>query len=247
MSTIIFLGGLGSNHYYAMDLQEALGLDMMILDLPGHGTELDTDIADLADFLTWFQGKIAELDDVILIAHSMGANLAPYLTTHCHKIQQLILLDGGYFDLDSLVSLEDEMAGTENYLESQVFENLEMALSAEKENSLYWSEHLEKAVQTSYEEIDGFYRLKLNRSAIFHLLKLQRQTQGWLDKVEVPTLLIPQRLEAPEWKLTMLEKIPKQITVDQKLLVSHSPHTEKPEQVAQVIKEFIGSNPAQVL
>ncbi len=247
MTTIIFLGGLGFNHYYAMDLQEALGLDMIIVDLPGHGTEYDTDIASLEDFVAWFSEKLAQTDGGILIAHSMGANLAPYLTTHCHNIQQLILLDGGYFDLDSLVSLEDEIAGTENYLESQVFENLEMALSAEKENSPFWSQHLEKAVQTSYEKIDDLYRLKLNRSAIFHLLTFQRQTQGWLDKVEVPTLLIPQRLEVPEWKLTMLEKIPKWIMVDQKLQLGHSPHTEKPEQVAQVIKEFIVSNQAQVL
>lgn len=121
MTTIIFLGGLGSNHYYAMDLQEALGLDMIIVDLPGHGTEYDTDIASLEDFVAWFSEKLAQTDGGILIAHSMGANLAPYLTTHCHNIQQLILLDGGYFDLDSLVSLEDEIAGTENYLESQVF------------------------------------------------------------------------------------------------------------------------------
>ncbi|TCD45551.1 alpha/beta hydrolase [Streptococcus sp. X16XC17] len=219
---------------------------MTILELPGHGDEIDKDIADLKHFLSWFEDKIAELDAIIIIAHSMGANLAPYLATHCHKIQQLILLDGGYFDLDSLVSLEDETAGTEHYLESGVFENVEMVLSAEKENSPYWSQHLEKAVQISFQEIEGLYRLKLNRSAIFHLLKLQRQTQGWLDKVGVPTLLIPQRLEAPQWKLTMLEKIPKQITVDKKLQLGHSPHTEKPEQVAQVIKEFIASNPKSV-
>lgn len=242
MTNLIFLGGLGANRYHAMDLKEALDSDMAILDLPGHGEELTTDTASLEAFLSWFLEKIAELDSVILIAHSMGANIAPYLVSHCPKIKQLILLDGGYFDLDSLVSLEEEIVDTQSFLDSQVFSSLEDIIAAEKAMSSYWSENLEKATSASYHKVNQTFQLRLNCSAIFHLLTLQRQTQGYLKQLNCPTLLIPQRLDAPEWKLEMLKDIPQNVTVEQTLNLGHSPHTEKPEQVAQVILSFIQSN-----
>lgn len=243
MEKVVYLGSLGSNRHHAKDLQEKLGLDMTILELPGHGNELDTTISSLDTFLSWFEEKIASFDSIVLIAHSMGANFAPYLAASCPKIQQVILLDGGYIDFDQLMTLEDELLDTKNYFEQMVVDNMDTLIEEEKHAAPYWSEHMEQALRESFSLVGDQYRLALKDETVLLLLALQRQASGYLTQVNCPTLLIPQTdSETPDWKKDMLANAPKHITIDNSLVCGHSPHTENPQATATRIQAFLNSN-----
>lgn len=243
--TVYFLSGLGSNRYHAYDLQEALGESLICLELPGHGLEYDTPLNSLEELVTWFSEKIApsEQEEIVLIAHSMGANLAPYLASQIPQIQRLVLLDGGYIDFDQLVTLEEEVQDTKAYLEEMVFDNMETLIEEEKNAAPYWSEHTEQALRESFTLVDGRYRLALKEETVLSLLALQRQASGYLRQVNCPTLLIPQTdEETPTWKTEMLASVPSHITVDNHLNCGHSPHTEQPRATADSIHAFLNKN-----
>ena len=242
MVDVIFLGGLGSNRHHAKDLQEKLNLDMTILELPGHGDEFNADITNLDTFLSWFETKIISFNNVVLIAHSMGANFAPYLAVSCPKIQQVILLEGGYIDFDQLMTLEDELQDTKNYFEQMIVDNIETLIEEEKNTASYWSKHMEQAVRESFSAVGGQYRLALKEETTLLLLALQRQASGYLTQVNCPTLLIPQTNdETPTWKKDMLAKVPKHIAIDSSLMCGHSPHSENPQAIATRIQAFLNS------
>lgn len=88
-------------------------------------------------------------EDVTLIAHSLGGDLAIYLANHCSVVTKLVLLDGVYIDMEIICNLEEELAGAQEYLTSYRFSTLEQAVEKEKFSSLSWSENLEQAVKAS--------------------------------------------------------------------------------------------------
>lgn len=240
-----FLSGLGSNRYDAYDLQEALEENLVCLELPGHGLEYDTPLSNLEDLVKWFTRKIAPSgqEEIVLIAHSMGANLAPYLASQVPQIQRLVLLDGGYINFNQLMTLDDELQDTKNYLEEMVFDNVEDLVEEEKNNAPHWSEHMEQALRERFSLVDGRYRLALKEETVLSLLALQRQASGYLTQITCPTLLIPQTDEdTPTWKTEMLASVPSHITVDSRLNCGHSPHTEQPRATADIIHAFLNKN-----
>lgn len=132
MTAIYFIGGLGSNAYHAQDLIDALGFPVQILDLPGHGRAFDDVIHTPKDLIDWFSKQVVPDQAMILIGHSLGAALAGYLAQTLPKVKALILLDGGYFDLDQIISLEDELAGTLQYLRETCYATMQAALDEAK-------------------------------------------------------------------------------------------------------------------
>ncbi len=136
MIPVYFLGGLGSNSYYAMDLIAHLPFPVTVLDLPGHGEAFDTILTTLNDLHLWFEERGNTAEPFSLIGHSMGAMFFSYLASHYETAENLILLDGGYYYLDALVSLEDEWLQTQAYLEEQVFQNPEEIIAQERQDAL---------------------------------------------------------------------------------------------------------------
>ncbi|MDQ0222942.1 alpha/beta fold hydrolase [Streptococcus moroccensis] len=243
MIPIYFLGGLGSNPYHAMDLIAHLPFPVTVLELPGHGEAFDTILTNLIDLHLWFEERVNIAEPFRLIGHSMGAMLFSYLASHYETAESLILLDGGYFNLDALVSLEDEWLQTRAYLEQQVFQNPEEIIAQEQQNALFWSENLHKASLANYIVTeDGLWKLNLNPTALKELLSLQRHCQGFLPQVTCPTLLISQTRNCPDWKTEMIEQLPQTIDIQKLLAVGHSPHTDRPHEVAKAIKDFLLSN-----
>ncbi|MFC3928972.1 alpha/beta fold hydrolase [Streptococcus caprae] len=240
MRKLYFLCGGGCNRFEVTDFVHYLDEEITVIELPGHGLEKETQLANLDDLVAWFGQKIDPESDIILIAHSMGANLAPYLATQIPAIKQLILLDGGYYDFDALMSLDDEIADTKSYFEQMNFDRLEDFVEMSRADAPYWSEHLEQAAQASvYLTRDGHYQLNMVEDTFLTLLGLQRACQGFLTQVICNTVLIPQTVDCPDWKTAMLEAIPAYITIDSQLFCGHSPHTECPEKLAKVVRTYL--------
>ncbi|MET3556997.1 pimeloyl-ACP methyl ester carboxylesterase [Streptococcus rupicaprae] len=239
MKHYYFLTGGGANRFDAADLVHFLGKEVSVIELPGHGLEREQIVSSLEELKDWFTGKIDATSDGVLIAHSMGANLAPYLAKTCPSITSLILLDGGYYDFDQILPLEEEVIETQSYFDQMVFERQEDYRNLLKENAPYWSDHLEAAAKESLRLENSRYCLNINQTSFFHLLRLQRECQGTLADLTCQTLLIPQTLDCPAWKTNMLQAVPSPIVIDRQIQCGHSPHTEKPEQTAQVILDFL--------
>lgn len=240
MHTIYFLGGLGGNRHQVKELAEFLGQTLVYIDLPGHGQNMQDMVTSPLELRDWFAAKIDTSAPFYLIAHSMGANLATFLAIQFPQLEKLVLLDGGYFQFDSFESLEEALAGTENFLKETIFTDIEAIIEQEKASAPYWSRHMEEAIRETFIWKDDAYRFYLNKESILELIRLQREFENLLSQVTCSTLLIAQSdKETLDSKQQMLATVPQHIHLNTSLDCGHSPHTEKPEQTAQVIREFL--------
>lgn len=240
MSNLYYLGGLGGNAYHVKDLENFLGEPMTVIDLPGHGCHYEDRVTSPEELLDWFKDKVPAKDSFVLIAHSMGANLAPFLAKHCPNLEKLVLLDGGYYQFDSFCSLDEDLKETKTFLAETVTTDLENLVKEEKASACYWSSNLEKALRESFVWRQGTYQLNVNQDSVLALISLQRQLEGYLALVGCPTLLIAQSdQELLPLKAEMLEQVPKSIFVDKTLDCGHSPHEEKPQETAALISCFL--------
>ncbi|WP_394404996.1 alpha/beta fold hydrolase [Streptococcus sp. 20-1249] len=239
MKTIYFLGGLGENRHQAKDLEEYLGHPLIVIDLPGHEENFDDLVTTPQELTAWFAKQVDTDQPFSLIAHSMGANLAPYLAAQFPQLEKLVLLDGGYFEFDQFESLEGDLAGTAAFLEETTFTDMDTLIEQEKSTAPYWSIHLENALRDSFIWQENAYHFHLNKESVLALIRLQREFEHLLPQVTCPTLLIAQSdKDCPAIKKDMLAKVPAHIHINTSLDCGHSPHTEKPEQTAQAIREF---------
>ena len=105
-----FIGGLGSNGYHPAPLIDELGFPVTFLD-PYRET-----IQTEKDLRAWFQGQIGQAEEICLLGHSLGGDLARYLAAAFPQIQALILLDGGYLDMEKILPLEEELESTSSFM-----------------------------------------------------------------------------------------------------------------------------------
>ena len=167
---IYFIGGLGSNYYFAKDFFQELEVDTIFLN---PYKEL---IEDKKKLQNWFNNEVRGCKEVYLIAHSLGGDLARFLASRCSKVTKLILLDGGYLNLDEIMPLENEIEATKDYFRQHVFSNLEEVIANEKSKAYYWSENLEEALRKSYRYNNNSdkFELDLDFEKFSYLLKLSR-------------------------------------------------------------------------
>ncbi|PSC77641.1 hypothetical protein C6576_11745, partial [Mammaliicoccus sciuri] len=118
---ILFLSGLGSHRLFLKDLNNQLdNMNLVQIDLPGHGLNLDVIVNDLNELVEWFKTeiKIYDNEELTIVGHSLGADLLSYISIKVPQIKNLILLDGGLFNLEDLeYSSEIEIKDTKNHLE----------------------------------------------------------------------------------------------------------------------------------
>ena len=233
----IFIGGLGSNCYHAKDFIEELDEKVSFLN------PYIENFKNKQDLLNWFKNKIKDLEEVYLIGHSLGGDLARYLASQFSQVTKLVLLDGGYLNLDKIMPLEDELTDTKDYFRQQVFHDIEEVIASEKSQSSYWSKNLEEAVRNSYRYNikTKEFELNLDLEKILNLLRLRRSIKPFetnLDSKDV-LFIAPIYQEEPEWRKEALSQLPSNFKVTMLENCGHELYTQKPREIAIIINDWI--------
>lgn len=233
----IFIGGLGSNCYHAKDFIEELDEKVSFLN------PYIENFKNKQDLLNWFKNKIKDLEEVYLIGHSLGGDLARYLASQFSQVTKLVLLDGGYLNLDEIMTLDNELTDTKDYFRKQVFTDIEEVISSEKSQSSYWSKNLEEAVRNSYRYNSKTkeFELDLDLDKIINLLRLRRSIKPFeinLDSTDV-LFIAPVYQEEPEWRKEALSQLPSNFDIAMLENSGHELYTQKPREIAKIINDWI--------
>ena len=232
-----FIGGLGGNSYHLAPLIEKLGFPVTFLDPYRKMIQTENDLR------AWFQEQIGQVEEICLFGHSLGGDLARYLATEFPQIQALILLDGGYLDMEKILSLEEELNDTSSFMQQQVFATLEEAVLSELGDGADPTPIARKAVEASYRwnPVSEQYELNLDLEKVMALLRLRRQIKAnQISVADKPVLFIgPRYQEEPEWRKEALKQLDPQI--EQVLLdgLGHELYTEAPEIVAREVNNWL--------
>ena len=232
-----FIGGLGGNGYHLAPLIDELGFPVTFLDPYREMIQTENDLR------AWFQGRIGQAEEICLLGHSLGGDLARYLAGEFLQIRALILLDGGYLDMEKILPLEEELEGTASFMQQQVFATLEEAVLSELGDGADPTPIARKAVEASYRwnPASEQYELNLDLEKVMALLRLRRQIKTYqIPLADLPVLFIgPRYQEEPEWRKDALKQLDPQIK--QVLLegLGHELYTEAPEIVAREVNNWL--------
>ena len=232
-----FIGGLGSNSYYLAPLIDELGFPVTFLDPYREMIQTENDLC------AWFQGQIGQAEEICLLGHSLGGDLARYLAAEFPQIQALVLIDGGYLDMEKILPLEEELEGTSSFMQQQVFATLEEAVLSELGDGADPTPIERKAVEASYRwnPVSEQYELNLDLEKVMALLRLRRQIKTYqIPLADLPVLFIgPRYQEEPEWRKDALKQLDPQIK--QVLLegLGHELYIEEPEIVAREVNNWL--------
>ena len=232
-----FIGGLGSNRYHLAPLIENLGFPVTFLDPYREMIQTENDLC------AWLQGQIGQAEEICLLGHSLGGDLDRYLAAGFPQIRALILLDGGYLDMEKILPLEEELEGTASFMQQQVFATLEEAVLSELGDGADPTPIARKAVEASYRwnPVSEQYELNLDLEKVMALLRLRRQIKTYqIPLADLPVLFIgPRYQEEPEWRKEALKQLDPQI--EQVLLdgLGHELYTEAPEIVAREVNNWL--------
>ena len=232
-----FIGGLGGNSYHLAPLMDGLGFPVTFLDPYREMIQTENDLRD------WFQGRVGQVGEICLLGHSLGGDLARYLASEFPQIQALILLDGGYLDMEKILPLEEELEGTSSFMKQQVFATLEEAVLSELSDEADPTPIARKSVEASYRwnPVSEQYELNLDLEKVMALLRLRRQMKTYqIPLADLPVLFIgPRYQEEPEWRKEALKQLEPQI--EQVLLdgLGHELYTEAPEIVAREVNNWL--------
>ena len=156
----------------------------------------------------------------------------------------LVLLDGGYLDMDQILPLEQELEETLAYLKQQVFSSLEEAVASELGDRDNPSPATIKAIQASYRWNSDLhhYELDLDSQAVLSLLRLRRDLRSFQAPLtDTKGLFIgPKYEEDPTWRAQALEALDPSI---KKILLKdlgHDFYTAVPNLVSKEIINWIG-------
>ena len=232
-----FIGGLGGNCYHLAPLTDELGFPVTFLDPYREMIQTEKELR------AWFQGQIGQDEEICLLGHSLGGDLARYLAAEFPQIRALILLDGGYLDMEKILPLEEELEGTASFMKQQVFATLEEAVLSELGDGADPTPIARKAVEASYRwnPASEQYELNLDLEKVMALLRLRRQIKAYqIPLADLPVLFIGSRYqEEPEWRKEALKQLDPQIK--QVLLegLGHELYTEAPEIVAREVNNWL--------
>lgn len=232
-----FIGGLGGNSYHLAPLIDELGFPVTFLEPYREMIQTEKELR------AWFQGQIGQDEEICLLGHSLGGDLARYLAATFPQVKALILLDGGYLDMEKILPLEEELEGTSSFMQQQVFATLEEAVLAELGDEADSTSMKRKAVEASYRwnPASERYELNLDLEKVLALLRLRRRIKA--DQISLPDKPIlfigPRYQEEPEWRKEALAKLDPKI---KKVLLDglgHELYTEAPQTVAREINNWL--------
>ena len=231
---IYFIGGLGSNVYHSKDFLQELDSQVCFLN------PYEKHLLDETELKSWFKKSIEEEESICLIGHSLGGDLSRYLASEFYEVKKLILLDGGYLDLDKILPLDTELEETKNYIESQVVSDLALLISKEKSEAKHWSENMEEAVRQSYHWNAEYnrYELAIKYENIEAILRLRRKIQAFKREVG-DTLFISSRYpNEATWREEALKELPDYFDTILLENFGHELYTEAPKEIASLINEW---------
>ena len=232
-----FIGGLGSNYYHAKDFIEELDEKVSFLN------PYIENFKNKQDLIRWFKNEIKDLEEVYLIGHSLGGDLGRYLASQFSQVTKLVLLDGGYLNLDEIMTLDDELMDTKDYFRKQVFTDIEEVIASEKSQSSYWSKSLDEAVKNSYRYNSKTkeFELDLDLEKVLNLLRLRRIIKPFKTNLDSKDVLFiaPVYQEEPEWRKEALSQLPSNFDITMLENSGHELYTQKPREIAKIINDWI--------
>ncbi len=232
---IFFIGGLGSNVYHSKDFLQELDSQVCFLN------PYEKHLRDETELKLWFKNEIVEGEPICLIGYSLGGDLARYLASEFHEVKNLILLDGGYLDLDKILTLDAELEETKNYIESQVVSDLALLISKEKSEAKHWSENMEEAVRQSYHWNAEYnrYELAINYENIEAILRLRRKIQAFKREVGTTLFISPRYPNETRWREEALKELPTYFDTIFLKNFGHELYTEAPKEIASLINKWL--------
>ena len=232
---IYFIGGLGSNVYHSKDFLQELNSQVCFLN------PYEKHLRDETELKSWFKKSIEEEESICLIGHSLGGDLARYLASEFYEVTKLILLDGGYLDLDKILPLDTELEETKNYIESQVVSDLDVLISKEKSEAKHWSENMEKAVSQSYHWNEEYnrYELAIKYENIEAILSLRRKIQAFKREVGDTLFISPCYSNEATRREEALKELPDYFDTILLENFGHELYTEAPKEIASMINEWL--------
>lgn len=232
-----FMGGLGSNENHMSEFAHCFSFPNTYLDPYKLKLESSQDLVD------WFEAHADSNEKTCIIAHSLGGDLARYLASNMPQITHLVLLDGGYLDMEHILSLEQEIEETLAYLKQQVFPSLEEAVASELGDTDNPLPTTIKAIQSSYRwnpELHH-YELDLDPQAVLSLLRVRRELRSYQTPLtDTKALFIgPKYEEEPDWRARALENLDPSIKKVLLKDLGHDLYTAVPELVSKEIINWI--------
>ena len=230
-----FIGGLGSNVYHSKDFFQALNSQIYFLN------PYEKHLRDETELKSWFKNEIVEEESICLIGHSLGGDLARYLASEFYEVTKLILLDGGYLDLDKILPLDTELEETKNYIKSQIISDLDVRISKEKSEAKHWSENMERAVRQSYHWNSEYnrYELAINYENIEAILSLRRKIQAFKREVGETLFISPCYSNEATWREEALKELPDYFDTILLENFGHELYTEAHKEIASLINDWL--------
>ena len=230
-----FIGGLGSNVYHSKDFLQELNSQIYFLN------PYEKHLRDETVLKSWFKKSIEEEGSICLIGHSLGGDLARYFASEFQEVKKLILLDGGYLDLDKILPLDTELEETKNYIKSQIISDLDVLISKEKSEAKHWSENMEKAVRQSYHWNAEYnrYELAIKYENIEAILRLRRKIQAFKREVGDALFISPRYPNEVTWREETLKELPEYFDTILLENFGHELYTEAPKEIASLINEWL--------
>lgn len=190
---------------------------------------------------SWFKNEIVEEESICLIGHSIGGDLARYFASEFEEVKKLILLDGGYLDLDKILPLDTELEETKNYIKSQIISDLDVLTSKEKSEAKHWSENMEKAVRQSYHWNVEYnrYELAINYENIEAILRLRRKIQAFKREVGDTLFISPRYPNEATWREEALKELPDYFDTIFLENFGHELYNQAPKEIASLMNEWL--------
>ena len=235
--SLLILHGWGSNSerwQRVKELLEKKGIEVLVLDLPGFGKTLSPQKAwSRDDYINWIFQKVKERNwqKFNLLGHSFGGGLAVKLATNfSEKIDKLILVSPAIIQRKSIKTY---LFYYISYLGKKVFSLPGFKILYPLAEKLIYK----LAGTKDYYVADGMMKETMKK------IGKEEPLEMILEKIKIPTLIlwgkkddvlpvkdayyIKEKIKGSELKI-----IPK---------ARHSPHREAPEELAEIIVQFIQS------
>ena len=232
-----FIGGLGSNENHMSEFAHCFPYPITYLD------PYKVKLESAKDLVDWFEAHADSNENTCIIAHSLGGDLACYLASRIPQMTHLVLLDGGYLNMNQILPLEQEIEETLAYLKQQVFPTLEEAVASELGDTDKPSQAAIKAIQSSYRwnpELHH-YELDLDPQAVLSLLRLRRVLRSFQAPLtDTKALFIgPKYEEKPNWRTRALENLDPSINKVLLKDLGHDFYTAVPNLVSKEIINWL--------
>ena len=232
-----FIGGLGSNENHITEFAHCFPYPITYLDPYKVKLESANHLVDC------FKAHVDTNETTCIIAHSLGGDLTRYLASKIPQITHLILLDGGYLNMDQILPLEQEIDETLAYLKQQVFPSVAEAVASELGDTDKPSQAAIKAIQSSYRwnPYVHHYELDLDPQAVLSLLRLRRVLRSFQAPLtDTKALFIGPKYEnEPDWRARALENLDPSIKKVLLKDLGHDFYTAVPNLVSKEIINWL--------